>query len=140
MVLTSKPAIFIVSVLIGIGLGTAYFKWDKSEVKKEIETVKVENKTSHKITKRTYNSEGKIAYEEIDQFVNKKMTTKKEVVITEAIKKDYLVGMTTKLDLNYNNIDSYNIIVGRRLIFDIYIIGKTSTQLSDNELGLIWNF
>lgn len=85
--------------------------------------VKEKVKQQKRKIKRTYNSDGKLASEEIDEVLTQRWT--KPVIKP----KPYLLGATLGYDFDKYRI-KYNVIAGKQVTEDCYAIGKASTDLS----------
>lgn len=78
--------------------------------------------------KRTY-KDGKIAYEEVQEFIESRWTAPKP--------KPYLLGAT--LGYDFHKV-TYNIMAGKQVTKNCYAIGKSATDLSKIEVGALCVF
>ena len=89
--------------------------------------VKTKVKKEQRKIKRTF-KDGKIATEEVQEFLETKWTKPKP--------KPYLFGVT----LGYDEKIKYNIMAGKQITNNCYAIGKTSTEFNNFEAGALCVF
>lgn len=121
----SKVIVGLTCLMALTGAGVAYnhfFKPDPPPIQQK-------SKQKKRTTKRTY-QDGKIATEEVQEFLSEKWT--KPVIKP----KPYLFGVT----LGYDEKIKYNVMAGKQITSNCYAIGKVSTEFNTFEAGALCVF
>jgi hypothetical protein len=98
---------------------------------------KVAEKKELRKIKRTFTPDGKVASEEIDEFLSTRKSSNVVDIKPELTKKDFLLGVTLGYDFDKTKI-IYNLVLGKAVFNDLYVIGKVNTDWKKAEAGIIW--
>ncbi len=135
----NKVIAIILSLAIVCGSILVYMKLTvKPEIKSEVSASTTATKKSKKKTHRVIPQPGGLPpiVEDTEEESDEKLDQFAHASLSKPASKNYILGLT----LGYDSKVTYNLILGKAVLPDLYAVAKINTDLSKAEAGILWAF